>query len=75
MQIEFKVHGVANSKAGKTVEIGGQSIRAEVPCLEVELIDADNGAYTFRAIGDGVAAAKELFVQDAVIVATFAREE
>lgn len=72
MQIEFKVHGVANSKAGKTVEIAGDSVRAEVPCLEVELVGADNAALTLRFIGSSVADAQQLFTQDAAVVATFA---
>ncbi len=75
MNVEFKVHGVANAYTNVATEVDGEAISASVPCLEVELVTTSvrSGNLTLRFVGASIAEARELFSADAVLVASFAK--
>lgn len=74
MNVEFKVHGVANGNANVRTEVDGEPITATVPCLEVELVTVAerSGSLTLRFVGSAIEDARKLFAKDAQLTATFA---
>lgn len=70
---EFRVNGVSDGHAGVQTEVDGETVRANVPCLEVELIPAGgrSGSFTLRAIGANIEDARKVFTPGAEITATF----
>src|SRR5690349_2642170 len=73
MDVEFVVHSVAQAQANVQTQVDGETMTAQVPCIEVELatVAERSGTLTLRLVGSGMAAAKDLFKPDAKITATF----
>lgn len=70
---EFRVNGVGDGHAGVQTEVDGETVRANVPCLEVELVPVGgrSGSFTLRAIGANIEEARKCFQPGAEITATF----
>jgi ABC-type sulfate/molybdate transport systems ATPase subunit len=77
MNIEFRVHTVANSHSNVKAEVNGETINALAPALEVELVPASGsgGSLTLRVIGGQMEEAKGIFKENATIVADFVNKE
>jgi len=69
MELKVKVHGVNHTSIPMSVDAGGQTVIAQVPALEVELVALSeiSGSWTLRFYGKELAEAEKTFKQDAVI--------
>jgi hypothetical protein len=74
VQVEYTVHGVADTSVGMQAEVDGEQLTVSVKCFEVELVASDgrHGNPTLRFVGNAIPEAKDLFQPDATITATFA---
>lgn len=73
MKIEFDVHRVSEQIVHKNVEHEGETLRAEVKALEVELttVADDHGTLTLRFLGSAVDAASKAFPPGKRVAAEF----
>jgi hypothetical protein len=77
LKVQFVVHSVSMTTVPVQVQYEGRAINATVDCLEVELASANprHGTPTLRFVGEEVAAAEELFKQDAKVVVSVEADE
>lgn len=70
MKIEFKVHGTSKQQVNAATQIDGETIMAQVPCFEVELVTVAerSGSLTLRFVGSAIEEAQSKFAPDSVHV-------
>lgn len=73
MNVEFRVHTVAEARANARTEVDGETLTASIPCLEVELttVQERSGTLTLRFVGSAMEDARKLFAADKIFHADF----
>jgi len=70
MEIKFTVHSVEPSSDIVEAEVNGQTLRATIDALEVEMTSDHYGSLKLRFIGAEIQEAKALFEVDSTYVWT-----
>lgn len=77
MQTEFKVQNPHSIPVTKTVDVEGEKMQVTIAGFEVQLLSVDgmSGTLVQRFYGADAKAAKELFVNDTIVVADWSAKK
>lgn len=78
IQLLYRVHSVVPGTQMQMIEFEGHEVEAAIPNLEVELSwdgkdGRQHGSQTLRFVGQDMAAAREIFVQDGMVELSYSK--